>query len=142
MVVLGVVDRVGNAVADRRIVAALHEGRYDFALALFVVAAISDGVDGFLAKHFNWTSELGKFLDPLADKWAAFGWETREIDGHDVDALDAVLSAVPLTPGKPTCVVAHTVKGKGVSFMEDKLKWHYSSPKGDELTRALDEIGN
>ena len=50
------------------IVAALHEGRYDFALALFVVAAISDGVDGFLAKHFNWTSELGKCLDPLADK--------------------------------------------------------------------------
>ena len=81
-------------------------------------------------------------LEPLADKWTAFGWETREVDGHDVEALDRVLSAVPLTPGKPTCVVAHTVKGKGVSFMEDKLKWHYSSAKGDELTQALDEIGN
>ncbi len=81
-------------------------------------------------------------LEPLADKWAAFGWETREIDGHDVGALDEVLSAVPLVAGKPTCVVAHTVKGKGVSFMEDKLKWHYSAPKGDELTQALVEIGN
>ncbi len=50
------------------IVHALHDGRYDFALGLFLVAAISDGVDGFLAKHFNWTSQLGKFLDPLADK--------------------------------------------------------------------------
>jgi cardiolipin synthase len=50
------------------IVAALHDGRYDFALGLFVVAAVSDGVDGFLAKRFNWTSQLGKFLDPLADK--------------------------------------------------------------------------
>jgi cardiolipin synthase len=50
------------------IVAALHDGRYDFALVLFVVAAVSDGVDGFLAKRFNWTSQLGKFLDPLADK--------------------------------------------------------------------------
>ncbi len=79
-------------------------------------------------------------LDPLADKWRAFGWETREIDGHDLSAVDQVLSSVPLQQGRPTCVVAHTVKGKGVSFMENKLHYHYAPPRGDELPRALAEV--
>jgi transketolase len=79
-------------------------------------------------------------LDPLADKWAAFGWAVREIDGHDVEAVESALCKVPLGPGKPTCVIAHTVKGKGVSFMEDKLLWHYRSPQGDEYQRAMAEL--
>lgn len=78
-------------------------------------------------------------LDPLADKWRAFGWETREVDGHDSAALEALLSSVPLAPGRPTCIIAHTVKGKGVSFMEHKLRYHYVPPRGDELTQALAE---
>lgn len=94
---------------------------------------------------YNKIQSLGRVEDvidlaPLADKWRAFGWATRELDGHDLVALDAALSAVPIEAGKPTCVVAHTVKGKGVSFMEDKLKWHYSAAKGEELTQALAEI--
>jgi transketolase len=62
-------------------------------------------------------------MRPFTQKWASFGWETREIDGHSFAELDAALSA-PRT-GRPLCVVAHTVKGKGVSFMENKLEWHY-----------------
>jgi transketolase len=79
-------------------------------------------------------------LTPLAEKWRAFGWCTREIDGHDAAALEEALSRVPLEPGRPTCLVAHTVKGKGVSFMENKLQYHYSPPRGDELPRALEEL--
>jgi transketolase len=79
-------------------------------------------------------------LDPLADKWRAFGWETREVDGHDVDALRAALTQVPFAPGKPSCLVAHTVKGKGVSFMENKLQYHYTPARGEELELALAEL--
>jgi transketolase len=94
---------------------------------------------------YNKIQSLGRVeevidLDPLAEKWAAFGWGTREIDGHDLSALDAALSGLPFTPGRPNCIVANTVKGKGVSFMEDKLVWHYTAPKGDELVKALAEI--
>jgi transketolase len=79
-------------------------------------------------------------LDPLADKWRAFRWATREVDGHDLRVLTETLSRIPVEPGRPTCLVAHTVKGKGVSFMENKLKYHYSPPRGDELPRALAEL--
>ena len=80
-------------------------------------------------------------LEPLAAKWEAFGWALRVIDGHDVDGIAAALAAVPFRPDRPSCIVAHTVKGKGVSFMEDRLLWHYRSPDGDELRRALAELG-
>jgi transketolase len=79
-------------------------------------------------------------LAPLVDKWRAFGWETAEIDGHDLAALSAVFDAVPLSPGKPTAIVAHTIKGKGVSFMENDLEWHYRPPNESDLARALLEI--
>ncbi len=79
-------------------------------------------------------------LDPFAAKWSSFGWATSEIDGHDVAAIEQALARVPHQPGKPTCVIAHTVKGKGVSFMEDKLLWHYRTPQGDEYDRAIAEI--
>ena len=76
-------------------------------------------------------------LDPFAAKWQAFRWATREVDGHDVNALVQLLADVPFEPGKPSCLIAHTVKGKGVSFMEDNLLWHYRSPQGEEYQRAL-----
>jgi len=79
-------------------------------------------------------------LDPLAEKWAAFNWAVREIDGHDLGAIEATLREVPFTPGKPSCLIAHTVKGKGVSFMEDELLWHYRSPQNDEYRRAIEEL--
>ena len=79
-------------------------------------------------------------LEPLGQKWEAFGWAVREIDGHDIDEIFRILSAIPVAPGRPSCVVAHTVKGKGVSFMENQLLWHYRPPDASEVARALSEL--
>lgn len=79
-------------------------------------------------------------LEPLADKWRAFGWAVIEVDGHDHSALQAVFANLPLVQEKPTLVIAHTVKGKGVSFMENALAWHYRSPSDEQLAQALVEV--
>ncbi|MDQ6770964.1 MAG: transketolase [Gemmatimonadota bacterium] len=79
-------------------------------------------------------------LEPFADKWRAFGWGVIEVDGHDHDAMGAVFSSLPLELGKPSCVIANTVKGKGVSFMEHSVLWHYRSAKGEELANAEREL--
>jgi transketolase len=79
-------------------------------------------------------------LEPFAAKWRAFGWAVCEIDGHHLDQIEHALSIIPAQPGKPTCVIAHTVKGKGVSFMEGKILWHYRSPDADEMDRAMTEL--
>ena len=79
-------------------------------------------------------------LEPFAAKWRAFGWAVQEIDGHDHDQLEKALVSVPFEAGRPSVIIAHTVKGKGVSFMEDKLIWHYRSPSVDQLTAALAEV--
>jgi transketolase len=79
-------------------------------------------------------------LEPFADKWRAFGWAVHEIDGHHLGEIETALSQVPYTPGRPSCIIAHTVKGKGVSFMEDRLLWHYRSPQKDEFEAALAEL--
>ncbi len=80
-------------------------------------------------------------LEPFAEKWRAFGWSVREVDGHDVDAIARDLGQVPFEAGKPSVVIAHTTKGKGVSFMENSVLWHYRPPDADELQRALKELG-
>lgn len=79
-------------------------------------------------------------LEPFADKWRAFGWSVVQIDGHDHEKLHAALDTVPHHAGRPTCIIADTVKGKGVSFMENSVLWHYRSPQGDELAAALAEL--
>ena len=79
-------------------------------------------------------------LEPLGEKWRAFGWGVREIDGHDLGAIADAYAAVPFVPGRPSCIVAHTVKGKGVSYMEGQLLWHYRAPRGEDLEKALREI--
>ncbi len=79
-------------------------------------------------------------LEPFADKWKAFGWSVVEVDGHDHHALYTHLSNLPKVAGKPTCVIAHTVKGKGVSFMERSVLWHYRTPRGSEYDEALNEL--
>jgi transketolase len=79
-------------------------------------------------------------LEPIGDKFAAFGWSVADVDGHDIDALRSALEAIPKQPGKPTVVIARTVKGKGVSFMENKVLWHYRSASGEELEKALAEV--
>lgn len=80
-------------------------------------------------------------LEPLGAKLEAFRWAVVEGDGHDVAQMRDVISRVPLQPGKPTAIIAHTVKGKGVGFMEDSLKWHYKSPDVVQVEQALEEIG-
>ena len=79
-------------------------------------------------------------LEPLVAKWRTFGWDAVEIDGHDHAALTEALFVV--TPSRPRVIIARTVKGKGVLFMEDDLLWHYRSPDDAQLVVALDEIGN
>lgn len=79
-------------------------------------------------------------LEPFAGKWRAFGWGVTEVGGHDVKQLKDVLQSVPIAPGRPSCVIAHTVKGKGVAAMEDDLLWHYRCPRDDEYDQALLEL--
>jgi transketolase len=80
-------------------------------------------------------------LEPLADKWKSFGWEVREVNGHDISALLDVFQAVPFATGKPSLVIAHTIKGKGISFMENVPIWHYRLPNADEMKIACAQLG-
>ena len=80
-------------------------------------------------------------LEPLADKWRAFGWEAVEVDGHDIDALATLLGDRREGADRPLAVVARTVKGKGVSFMEDDNNWHYRIATADEVRAAFVELG-
>lgn len=79
-------------------------------------------------------------LEPFADKWRSFGWGVCELDGHNHEEIEATLSKLPQEKSKPTVVIAHTTKGKGVSFMENSVLWHYRAPKGDEFEAAIKEL--
>ncbi len=80
-------------------------------------------------------------LDPLADKWSAFGFAVHECDGHDVDALRAAFRALPFASGRPSVLIAHTVKGKGIDVAEGDPRWHhkaaFAAATGDELRAAI-----
>ena len=79
-------------------------------------------------------------LEPFADKWRAFGWHTQICDGHDVDALRAAFDRARANVGCPSVIIAETTKGKGVSFMENDILWHYRTPQGEEYEAALREL--
>ncbi|MAU13867.1 MAG: transketolase [Anaerolineaceae bacterium] len=79
-------------------------------------------------------------LEPLADKFTAFGYAVRQVDGNNVEALSNLLSQVPFEQGKPSLVLANTVKGKGVSYMEDQMVWHHKVPSDEQLVIALKEL--
>jgi transketolase len=131
-----------------RVFALLSDGECDegsvWEAALF---APHHGLDNLVAIiDYNKIQSLGPVrevldLEPLGGKWTACGWSVREIDGHDCGQICATLASVPFEPGRPSCIVAHTVKGKGVSFMENTVLWHYRSPDEEELQRALAELG-
>jgi transketolase len=76
-------------------------------------------------------------LEPFADKWRAFGFAVREVDGHDVAALRTVLKALPFEANKPSAIICHTVKGKGASFAENNMKWHHKNKVTDQEVDAL-----
>jgi transketolase len=131
-----------------------------------VVALMSDGEQGeglvweaaqFAAHHrldnllavidFNKMQALGNTadilgLEPLDARWRAFGWGVRRVDGHDLGALVDALDAFPFEPGKPSMIVADTVKGRGISFMENSLLWHYRCPDLKEYEAALRELAH
>ena len=120
----------------------LNEGS-NWEAALF---AAHHGLDNLIAivdynklQGFGRTGEVLE-LEPLADKWQAFGWETLEVDGNDVEDLTKVFSNIRPFTNRPTSIIAHTVKGKGVSFMENRLEWHYMTPNEEQLCDALTEL--
>lgn len=76
-------------------------------------------------------------LEPLSDKLNAFGWNAIEVDGHNHENLTAVFNKANITTNNPTAIIAHTIKGKGVSFMENELAWHYKSPNEEQLAEGL-----
>ena len=133
--------------ARHRVFALLSDGECDegsvWEPALF---APQHGLDNLtVIIDYNKIQSLGRVsevleLEPFTAKWSAFRWEVREIDGHDMDQILATLRSLPAKPDVPTCVIAHTVKGKGVSFMEDKLLWHYRNPTAEDVERAVAEL--
>ncbi|HZP92146.1 MAG TPA: transketolase [Burkholderiales bacterium] len=120
----------------------LHEGsNWEAAMAAahYRLANLTAIVD------FNKISQSGRVaeivgIDPLPDKWRAFGWEVREIDGHDMAQVVDALDSLPLDPDRPTAILAHTVKGKGVSFAENTYVWHSNSVNDEVYARALGEL--
>lgn len=80
-------------------------------------------------------------LEPALDKWRAFGWAVREIDGHDMDQIVSALDDLPYVEDKPSMIIAHTVKGKGVSFAEDTHLWHNNMVPGEVFEKAMAELG-
>ncbi len=80
-------------------------------------------------------------LEPLPEKLRAFGWDVKEIDGHSHEELEAALVESARKKGVPAFIVAHTIKGKGVSFMENRVEWHYNNVSEEQLQQALDELG-
>jgi len=78
-------------------------------------------------------------LEDLKAKWQAFGWEALEVDGHDFNSL-VELAKLPIVPGKPHMIIANTIKGKGISFMENEVGWHHRVPNEEEYAQALQEL--
>ena len=144
---------VGMALAGKRdkknyrVYALLSDGELDegsvWEAAMF---ASHHGLDNLVAiVDYNKIQALGYTkdiinLEPLSQRWSAFGWSVKEIDGHNFGQIFEVLASIPFSTGRPNIVIAHTVKGKGVFFMEDKVLWHYRAPDDEEYQDALKEL--
>ncbi len=133
---------------DYRVIALLSDGECNegsiWEAALFAAAQKLERL--MVVIDFNKWQATGRSeevlaIAPLADKWRAFGWSVEEVDGHHMDALPPLLNRLPDGSGKPVAIVAHTVKGRGVSFMEDDNNWHYRIPTADEVAAAKQELG-
>jgi transketolase len=145
---------IGHALASKiraepyRVMALLSDGECNegsvWEAALF---APKQGLDNLSVMiDFNKWQATGRSeevtaLSPLREKWQAFGWQTYEIDGHNFDEILSVFAKIPEAKGKPTAIIAHTVKGKGVSFMEDDNNWHYKVPNEEEMLKIQQELG-
>ena len=102
-----------------------------------------DNVIAFVDRNYLQTdgnSEQVMPLDPLASKWEAFGWRTYEIEGHNFDQIVSTVEQAKQLKGKPTMIIARTIKGKGVSFMENEVSWHGTPPNQEQFERAMKEL--
>jgi transketolase len=111
-----------------------------------VLFAAHHGLDNLVAvvdynkiQSLDWVKNT-LALEPFADKWRSFGWSVISVDGHDPLEISRAFSGIPAIKQKPTCVIAHTTKGKGVSFMENSVLWHYRTARGREFEAALREL--
>lgn len=112
--------------------AAMAAGHYKLDNLCGIVDKNRLQIDGFVKDVMN--------VDPLIDKWVAFNWNVIEADGHDVESLEIAYEEAKNFKGKPTVIIAHTTKGKGVSFMENVAGWHGVVPDKEQLEKALSEI--
>jgi transketolase len=113
--------------------AAMEAGSYHLDNIVAVVDCNRLQIDGFVKDVMN--------VEPLADKYTSFGWEVLRVNGHDIDQLVAAFQKARTRDGMPTVILADTIKGKGVSFMENQPGWHGKSPNREELSAALNELG-
>ncbi len=133
--------------ANYRVIALLSDGEMNegsvWEAAMF---AAHHKLDNLIAiVDYNELQALGRTnevvnLEPLAGKWHSFGWGVQEIDGHSFKEIINIFQKIPFRQQKPSVIIAHTIKGKGVSFMEGKLLWHYRHPDDEEYKRALEEL--
>ena len=125
-----------------------HQRILKRAAALMIILALMLSVlPAAMAASSDWNNlQIDGSLDevnspcPIDEKFAAFGWNVISIDGHDFDKIDAAFIAAKDCKGKPTCIIAKTIKGKGVSFMEDKCDWHGSAPNAEQYEQAMAEL--
>jgi transketolase len=99
------------------------------------------GIVDYNRKQIDGDVEDVMGIAPLADKWRAFRWHVIEVDGHDIEQLLAAFEKARRTKGKPTAILAHTVMGKGISFMEDDFRWHGTPPNQEQAERAMRDLG-
>ena len=111
------------------------------------IFAAQHGLDNMIAivdynklQAMDFIENIGS-LDPLSEKWSAFGWKTTEIDGHNMEEIETALNKIPFKKGSPSLIIAHTTKGKGISFAENAPIWHYRMPDERELKVALKDLG-
>ena len=132
---------------DHRVYALLGDGECNegsvWEAALFAPAQALDRVT-VIVDYNKWQatgrSDEITSLSPLVEKWRAFGWDSVEVDGHDLSALVAAITPPEQGSGRPRAIIAHTVKGRGVSFMEDDNNWHYRIPNAEEVAAARIEL--
>ena len=144
---MALASRVNKKLSDRRVFVLLGDGECQegqiWEAAMSAAHYRLDNLYAFVDYNNlqidGWVSEV-KDVAPLSEKWRAFGWEVREIDGHDHRKILETMDELSGIEGKPKMVVAKTVKGKGVSIFEDQVKYHGVAPSDDELKIALEEL--
>lgn len=149
----GISAAVGMALAgkldnkDYRVYAVLGDGELEegqvWEASMSAAHYKLDNLTAFV--DYNGLQIDGKIVDvmnpePIADKFKAFGWQVISIDAHDFDAIERAVEEAKATKGKPTMIVAHSIKGKGVSYMENQASWHGSAPKKEQAEQALAEL--